>query len=58
MDCIIDDLRAAGQNIGGKREYFEAELKQVEEKVVEDTRGLPEHSISFNILYSIRLSAA
>ena len=34
--CIIEDLRAAGRNVGGKREDFEAELREVEEKELEE----------------------
>ena len=42
LECIIEDLRAAGQNVGGKREDFEAELKVVEEKVAEKEELLEE----------------
>ena len=42
FECIIEDLRAAGQNVGGKREDFEAELREVEEKVAEREELLEE----------------
>ncbi|KAK7015032.1 structural maintenance of chromosomes protein, partial [Favolaschia claudopus] len=33
IECIVQDLRSAGQRAGGKREEHEAELRQVEEQI-------------------------
>ena len=48
LECIIDDLRAAGQNVGGKHEDYEAELKQVEEKADQESH-LKEGALESNI---------
>jgi structural maintenance of chromosome 3 (chondroitin sulfate proteoglycan 6) len=40
IECIVKDLEAAGASAGGKREQLEAELAQVQRKVVEKEAAL------------------
>lgn len=35
LECIVEDLKAANQNTGGRREDYETELEQVEQKIAE-----------------------
>ena len=42
LECIIEDLCAAGQNVGGNHEDFEAKLREVKEKVAEKEELLEE----------------
>jgi structural maintenance of chromosome 3 (chondroitin sulfate proteoglycan 6) len=42
LECIVEDLRAANQNSGGRREDYEAELEQIEEKITEKGNLLAE----------------
>jgi hypothetical protein len=40
LECIVEDLRAANQNAGGRREDYEAELEQIEQKIAEKEASL------------------
>jgi len=42
LECVVEDLRAANQNAGGRREDYEAELEQIEERVAEKEAALEE----------------
>jgi len=42
LECIVEDLHAANQNAGGRREDYEAELEQIEQKIAEREASLEE----------------
>lgn len=42
LECIIEDLRAATENSGGRKEDYEAELEQLEEQILEKESLLEE----------------
>ena len=42
LECIVEDLCAANQNAGGRREDYEAELEQIEQKISEKEASLEE----------------
>jgi len=42
LECIVEDLRAANQNAGGRREDYEAAPEQIEQKIAEKEASLEE----------------
>ena len=42
LECIVDDLRAAEEKTGGKREELEAELTQIQKEIEDKEDALNE----------------
>ena len=42
LECLVEDLRAASQNTGGRREDIEAEIEQLESQIEEKEEQLAE----------------
>ncbi|TEB30541.1 RecF/RecN/SMC protein [Coprinellus micaceus] len=42
IECIIEDLKAAGLSAGGKRQELEEELEQIQERIAEKEESLAE----------------